>query len=210
MKFLGKNINTTFLLIAYGVFVLCGTFIGFAASSYGVSNSKVVTGPFSRSGIPLDTYTKKVLHHKVRLYDVGRTLGNSTRQSSVESPDNDGLVTCVSNRECNNGNCVFYDEGVSDRKVCECESGWITYGDSEVCSYKQKDKLIAFLLSFFVGEFGADWFYLYRENGSGGYIAAGIFKILTAGGLGIWWLIDWIRILADAFPDALDAPLSPW
>ena len=65
---------------------------------------------------------------------------------------------------------------------------------------ERKDKIVVFLLSFFVGFFGVDWFYL--SDGNGGYIVAGIFKILTLGGLGLWWLIDWIRVLADAFPYA--------
>merc|ERR1712080_26411 len=47
---------------------------------------------------------------------------------------------------------------------------------------KGKSKLVAFLLSFFLGEFGVDWFYL--SNGSAGYIVAGIFKLITLGFLG--------------------------
>ena len=46
----------------------------------------------------------------------------------------------------------------------------------------KKSKLAAFLVSFFFGAIGVDWFYL--SAGSGGYIVAGIFKILTCGGLG--------------------------
>ena len=51
---------------------------------------------------------------------------------------------------------------------------------------RKKDKyskLVAFLISFFVGCLGADWFYL--SAGSGGYIFAGIIKLLTGGGLGM-------------------------
>jgi len=63
----------------------------------------------------------------------------------------------------------------------------------------QYSKLAAFLVSFFVGVLGADWFYL--SAGSAAYIVAGIFKLITAGGFGVWWLVDWIRVLADTFPD---------
>jgi len=63
----------------------------------------------------------------------------------------------------------------------------------------QYSKLAAFLISFLAGGLGADWFYL--SAGSAGYIVAGIFKLLTLGGFGIWWLVDWIRVLADSFPD---------
>jgi len=59
-----------------------------------------------------------------------------------------------------------------------------------------------------VGEFGADWFYL--AVGNGGYIAGGIFKILTGGMLGIWYIVDWIRVLADAFPDGNGVGLKPF
>ena len=51
---------------------------------------------------------------------------------------------------------------------------------------KKRDKtgaMIRFLLSFFVGELGIDRFY-------DGRIGTGIAKLLTGGGLGIWWLID--------------------
>ena len=67
------------------------------------------------------------------------------------------------------------------------------------CLYKGKSKLAAFLLSFLLGSLRVDWFYL--SDGHAGYIIAGIFKIITLGGFGIWWLVDWIRVLTDIFPD---------
>ena len=57
--------------------------------------------------------------------------------------------------------------------ICECDKGWKS---TEVpCDYQAKNWLVAFLLSFFLGEFGADWFYL--ANGSGTYIAIGVVKL---------------------------------
>ncbi|CAN5661722.1 hypothetical protein BH23PAT1_BH23PAT1_2720 [soil metagenome] len=53
-----------------------------------------------------------------------------------------------------------------------------------------KSYLVAFLLSLFFGGLGVDRFYL-------GYIGTGVLKLLTLGGLGIWYLIDWITIFTN-------------
>ena len=50
-----------------------------------------------------------------------------------------------------------------------------------------KSKVVALILSIFLGELGIDRFYL-------GYIGTGILKLFTCGGFGIWWLIDLIMI----------------
>lgn len=51
-----------------------------------------------------------------------------------------------------------------------------------------KSKVVALILSIFLGELGIDRFYL-------GYIGTGILKLITCGGFGIWWLIDLIMIV---------------
>ena len=84
--------------------------------------------------------------------------------------------------------------------TCVCMKPYISLND-EKCAYKAKSKLGAFLLSFLLGNLGVDWFYL--SGGDAGYIIAGIFKIITLGGFGIWWLVDWIRVLTDSFPDGM-------
>jgi TM2 domain-containing membrane protein YozV len=51
-----------------------------------------------------------------------------------------------------------------------------------------KSQLVAALLCFFIGVLGIHRFYL-------GYTWQGVVQLLTLGGLGIWTLIDFIRIL---------------
>ena len=58
-----------------------------------------------------------------------------------------------------------------------------------------KSKVVAILLSFFLGALGVDRFYL-------GYTTLGIIKLITCGGLGIWALIDFIMIVIGKMPDA--------
>ena len=55
---------------------------------------------------------------------------------------------------------------------------------------QMKDPLLSILLSIFIGTFGVDRFYI-------GDVGLGIGKLLTAGGCGIWWLID-IFLITDA------------
>jgi hypothetical protein len=140
---------------------------------------------------------------------------------------------CSTDIECGRGYCQGY--------TCQCYRGYLIWRYGDVCHYEQRKKLTAFLLSFFLGIFGIEWFYLSR--GFAGYIIAGIFKLLITLGCAIgwpimiinqskkkqnliiigniinvilsvtsfiWWLTDWIRILANVFYDGEGAPLQPW
>ncbi|CAF1093453.1 unnamed protein product [Adineta steineri] len=140
---------------------------------------------------------------------------------------------CSNDYECGHGFCQAYK--------CQCYRGYITWKFMDVCNYKQRTKLTAFLVSFFVGIFGIDWFVL--SQGKAGYIIAGIIKLIISLGCitawpviifnlskkkpnlasiatlinvtfslttFIWWLTDWIRVLAEVFYDGNGAPLQTW
>lgn len=60
---------------------------------------------------------------------------------------------------------------------------------------------IALLLAFFFGWFGADRFYICRYKGAW-------LKLLTFGGLGIWWLLDLVLLAAEFRKDRWYRPLA--
>ncbi|GAA2557200.1 TM2 domain-containing membrane protein YozV [Neomicrococcus aestuarii] len=67
-------------------------------------------------------------------------------------------------------------------------------GPQQYPSASGKSFLVTWLLSLLIGYFGADRFYL-------GKIGTGVLKLVTLGGLGIWYLVDLIMTLAGATRD---------
>jgi TM2 domain-containing membrane protein YozV len=57
-----------------------------------------------------------------------------------------------------------------------------------------REFLIALILSIFVGYLGIDRMYL-------GKVWTGLLKLITAGGLGLWWLIDILLIAFGSMRD---------
>jgi hypothetical protein len=60
---------------------------------------------------------------------------------------------------------------------------------------------VAFLLSLFLGPFGADRFYIGRTRSA-------VVKLVTLSCFGVWWLSDLILIASDWRRDAWGRPLK--
>jgi TM2 domain-containing membrane protein YozV len=65
---------------------------------------------------------------------------------------------------------------------------------SETLQESDKNWIVAFCLSLFLGLFGADRFYLNS-------IGLGFFKLFTLGGFGFWWLFDILLLLINKMRD---------
>lgn len=66
---------------------------------------------------------------------------------------------------------------------------------------QQKDWLTTLLLCIFLGGIGVHRFYT-------GHTVIGVVQLLTAGGCGIWALVDLIMIITDNFKDSNGLPLK--
>ena len=65
---------------------------------------------------------------------------------------------------------------------------------------EQKNYMTTLLLCLFAGCLGVHRFYV-------GKTGSGVAQLLTAGGCGIWMLVDLIMILTNKFTDAQGRPL---
>jgi TM2 domain-containing membrane protein YozV len=64
-----------------------------------------------------------------------------------------------------------------------------------------KSKTTTTILCFLFGYLGAHRFYT-------GHMGTGAAQLLTGGGLGIWWLVDFVQILRGKFLDASGRSLA--
>lgn len=72
---------------------------------------------------------------------------------------------------------------------------------TQVVTESSKSFVVACLLSFYAGVFGVDRMYL-------GRVGSGIAKLLTGGGLGLWAIVDSIRILSGSLRTPDNLPLQ--
>jgi len=161
--------------------------------------------------------TEKLLHLNAEVTAAVISRTDSSKQITI-CPEN--MSNCSGH-----GNCTY--SNLTNQSSCVCNDGYV----KDDCSYKQKSKLSAFMLSLLLGIFGAGRFYL-------GYYEIGFFKLLLTMmicilpclplccicciddnkfgyvyslvllsvlcvflAVWIWWLVDWILILGDAMPD---------
>jgi hypothetical protein len=94
---------------------------------------------------------------------------------------------------------LAHSRAVSARTQVYVGEGWKSLGDVHEV-YSTRSWAVAIALSILLGWLGIDRFYL-------GKIGSGIVKLLTLGGLGVWWLLDFLLTMGHAVNDASGKPL---
>lgn len=133
-------------------------------------------------------------------------LGTWQQSTNTAVLNSCGIYGVPPEKQCSGrGLCVPWNTTVNTTgppmSFCQCDKFW---ADPE-CRTRRKSHATAFFLSLFFGMFGADHFYLMEYF-------SGCLKLATAGGLGVWWIIDIARVgsspiyARDGFRLAADLP----
>eukprot|EP00927_Polykrikos_kofoidii_P053803 TRINITY_DN48357_c0_g1_i1.p1 TRINITY_DN48357_c0_g1~~TRINITY_DN48357_c0_g1_i1.p1 ORF type:complete len:446 (-),score=49.88 TRINITY_DN48357_c0_g1_i1:48-1385(-) len=96
-----------------------------------------------------------------------------------------GLVDIPKSDKCSGrGSCMKWNATSSfTLHFCKCSRDW---ADPE-CGTRRKSQFVAYFLSLCGGFLGFDCFYM-------GHYFAGIAKLSTLGGFGVWWIMDIVRV----------------
>lgn len=115
-------------------------------------------------------------------------------------PDRDAVGMCVG---CGKPICEECLVTLHDRNYCKRCTAKLAQGRSLLAeNLSPRSWTVALLLSVFLGGLGIDRFYL-------GKVGTGILKLLTCGGLGLWWLIDIIIIATGNMTDKTGRLVKP-
>ena len=93
--------------------------------------------------------------------------------------------------------------GAIDASAIVCPNCGVIQPTNLPATISEKRILPAFLLCMFFGVFGAHRFYV-------GKIGTGVLQIVTLGGLGIWWLVDFIMLIVGSFKDSDGERITEW
>lgn len=100
--------------------------------------------------------------------------------------------TCT---ECGNFICSDCEVTVDGKKVCKkCVEKGLVQKNNKAANSGEKSWVVALLLCIFGGGLGLHRFYA-------GKIGTGVLMLLTAGGCGIWAIIDLVLICCKKFTD---------
>jgi hypothetical protein len=111
---------------------------------------------------------------------------------SIDGEFDEQFPLCIEDSMCNENERCF-------NETCVCLE---LYDRDEygACTYVKRYESTTFVVSWFLGMWGMDFIYLSRGNIT--YIAAGVFKMITLGGLGVMWWIDTLIVYFVPIKDA--------
>jgi len=92
---------------------------------------------------------------------------------------------------------------ISEQTETKMESAPTQPGQMGAEGISPKSRLATTILAWVLGGLGVDRFYT-------GHIVLGIVKLLTGGGFGIWWIIDFIMAVTGKRKDKAGRLISKW